>query len=129
MFYLSDSEWEVMNVLWCSGEMTLAAITSRLNDCGFSWVSNTVHTFLTRLERKGAVEINKGISPYGYRALKKREYYEREEMNYVKRKMFSGSALRMISSLLGMDRLSAQELDALKEFVENKTNKDGKSEH
>lgn len=117
MFYLTDAEWEVMDVLWDGDEMSFAEITASLKGKGSSWAQNTVHTFLTRLERKGAVHIEKTASPHRYRALYERSYCERKEIDHMKRTMFRGSALRMLSALLGTEQVTDKEAGSLKAYI------------
>ena len=63
MASLSDAEWEVMNVLWTGGDLTLAEIREKLKSMGNRWAGNTVQTFLSRLEKKGAVVVSRGGLP------------------------------------------------------------------
>ena len=58
-YKISDSEWPVMQHL--SRELSR------------EWNKNTVHTFLTRLEKNGLVVIDKSCTPHQYQALVKRE--------------------------------------------------------
>ena len=115
---LSDSEWEVMNVLWGAESMTFAEIVSLLRAGGINWAGNTVQTFLTRLAKKGAVRVDKGGLPYRYAAAAPREQYELEAVEALKKRVFRGSGLRMVSSLLSGERLSGEELAKLREFVD-----------
>ena len=114
---LSDSEWEVMNVLWGSESLTLAEITARLRSGGISWAGNTVQTFLTRLEKKGAVIILRDGLPYRYAAAAPRERYECEAVEALKKRVFRGSGLRMISSFIDGEMLTGEELAKLREYI------------
>ena len=59
---LSDREWEVLTALWERPEgETLGPLTKALEpDTG--WSRNTVHTYLTRMEAKGLVDIDKSTT-------------------------------------------------------------------
>jgi len=118
MFFLSDSEWEVMNALWSADELTLPQIRTLLREQGSSWATNTVQTFLTRLAKKGAVEIRRESSPHRYRAVISRQQCESQLFAHLQKQMFQGSATRMLSSFLCRDDISPQELDILREYVE-----------
>ena len=48
---LSDSEWLVMSVLWAGENCLLGEITDSLYQ-DTKWSRNTVHTYLTRMEKK-----------------------------------------------------------------------------
>ena len=70
---LSDREWEVLTALWERPEgETLGPLTKAL-DPGTGWSRNTVHTYLTRMETKGFVSIDKEHTPHRYRAAVTRE--------------------------------------------------------
>ena len=118
MASLSDAEWEVMNVLWSAGELTLAEIRAQLSAAGIPWAGNTVQTFLTRLEKKGAVRVSRGGLPYRYGAAKPREFYEREVLEDLKKRVFRGSGLRLVSSFMKMEPMSREELEALRRVIE-----------
>ena len=54
---LSQPEWDVMEVLWSGSEFSLKEITSALYE-KHQWSSNTVHTYLTRMNKKELLTIN-----------------------------------------------------------------------
>ncbi len=118
MASLSDAEWEVMNVLWTGGEMTLGEVREKLRETGNRWAGNTVQTFLTRLEKKGAVEVSRGRLPYRYGAAKPREHYEREVLEDLKQRVFRGSGLRMVSSFMQLEPMSREDLAALRRVID-----------
>lgn len=121
---LSDSEWEVMNVLWGAESMTLAEIVTQLRAEGMSWAGNTVQTFLTRLAKKGAVRVDKGGLPYRYAAAAPRGEYEKEALEAFKRTVFRGSASRMVSAFVEGERLSGEELAKLRKYIEDNFGRD-----
>lgn len=118
MASLSDAEWEVMNVLWSAGELTLAEIRERLEGTGKRWAGNTVQTFLARLEKKGAVAVSRSGLPYRYGAAKPREHYERELLEDLKKRVFRGSGLRMVSSFMQLEPLSREDLAELRRVID-----------
>ena len=115
---LSDSEWEVMNVLWDGGGLTLSEINARLRAEGMSWAGNTVQTFLTRLAKKGAVSVDRSALPFRYAAAAPRSEYEKEALEAFKRTVFRGSASRMVSAFVEGERLSDEDAAALRRFIE-----------
>ncbi len=59
---LSEREWLVLKALWDIGAAELGELTEALRqDTG--WSRNTVHTYLTRMEAKGLVRIDKEAYP------------------------------------------------------------------
>ncbi len=67
MAKLSEREWTVLSALWDSGGATLGALTEALRE-ETGWSRNTVLTYLTRMEAKGLVVIDKEGYPRLYRA-------------------------------------------------------------
>ena len=65
---ISESEWEVMRVLWDAEKpLTAAEVTQRLEGRA-DWKPKTVRTFLTRLAKKLAISAEK-IGPAGFELL------------------------------------------------------------
>ena len=73
---ISDSELEVLEVLWEAEEaLPIAPIRKRLEERR-GWDSSTIKTLLRRLCEKGAVEARRRESFY-YRPVLNREDYQR----------------------------------------------------
>lgn len=64
---LSEREWMVLDVLWEAPGAELGVLVEMLRP-KTGWNINTVHTYLTRMEKKGLVCINKNVSPHIYQA-------------------------------------------------------------
>ena len=69
---LSEREWMVLGVLWESGGAALGEVTQALY-AETGWNRNTVLTYLTRMEAKGLVVIDKEGYPRRDRAALSRE--------------------------------------------------------
>ena len=69
---LSDREWTVLGALWETGGAELGQLVEALRPAT-GWNRNTVLTYLTRMEAKGLVSIDKEASPHIYRAMLSRE--------------------------------------------------------
>ncbi len=67
MSRLTDSEWQVLQVLWDTGGAALGEVAEALAP-QTGWSRNTVLTYLTRMEKKGLVAIDKEGYPHRYRA-------------------------------------------------------------
>ena len=63
---LSDREWKVLEVLWQGEGLALGPVVEALRP-GTGWSRNTVFTYLTRMEGKGLVTIDKQRVPHLYR--------------------------------------------------------------
>ena len=76
---LSDKEWRVLEVLWTSPDgLALGEAVEALRPAT-GWSRNTVLTYLTRMEAKGLVTIDKTQAPHRYQAAVDREAFWKEE--------------------------------------------------
>ena len=110
MSRLTDSEWRVLTALWDSGDAALGEVAASLRpDTG--WSRNTVLTYLTRMERKGLVTIDKEHYPHRYRAALSREEGRTEERR-------QGSAGDLVAAFLKEEPISPQERERLKKLLD-----------
>ena len=64
---LSEREWTVLNALWETDGAELGVLVTKLYE-NTGWSRNTVLTYLTRMEAKGLVWIDKETYPHIYHA-------------------------------------------------------------
>lgn len=114
-YRISDSEWPVMQILWEHDSLTQTEIMQHLSR---EWNKNTVHTFLTRLEKKGLVHIDKEASPHRYKASVKREDCVYQEKQSFLNKVYAGSVGKLVSSFLQDGSLSQEEIDDLRNMLD-----------
>ena len=112
---ITDSEWRLMERLWEQGPLTQPQLMRLLEG---HWNKNTVHTFLTRLTRKGLVRADKTVQPHQYEALVSREDCLRQEEQNFLDKLFQGSAGQLVTSFVRQGRLSEKERRELKKLLE-----------
>ena len=74
---LSEREWTVLQALWKADGAELGTIVQLLQP-ETGWSRNTVLTYLTRMEAKGLVAIDKEASPHLYRAVPDEESCRKE---------------------------------------------------
>ena len=114
---LSDSEWQVLTALWDSGGASLGEVVEALRPAT-GWSRNTVLTYLTRMEKKGLVSIDKGSYPHIYRAALDRETCRaRERQNFLDR-VYHGSAGDLVAAFLKEEPLSGEEREALRRLLD-----------
>ena len=114
-YRISDSEWPVMQILWEHDSLTQMEIMQQLSR---EWNKNTVHTFLTRLEKKGLVMIDKTVSPHRYKAAVKREECVYQEKQSFLNKVYAGSVGKLVSSFLQDGDLSKEEIADLRKMLD-----------
>ena len=120
---ISDSELELMDVLWRAGEpMPIAAIRTELEKRR-DWDSSTVKTLLRRLCDKGAVEAEKRAAFY-YRPLLSREEYQRWSTSSLIRRVYRGSARDLVASLVRGDQLTGRDLEELRALLDQEARRE-----
>lgn len=115
---LSDREWKVLGALWETGGAELGVIVSELFE-ETGWSRNTVLTYLTRMEAKGLVSIDKESNPHIYRAALDRESCQKDERQSFLRHVYSGSAGDLIAAFLKEETISAEERERLRALLDD----------
>ncbi|MEI3349106.1 MAG: BlaI/MecI/CopY family transcriptional regulator [Dysosmobacter sp.] len=88
---LSDREWMVLEALWQMGDAELGTLVEQLRP-HTDWNRNTVLTYLTRMEAKGLVRIDKEAVPHRYQAGVDRETCRAQERRSFLNRVYQGAA-------------------------------------
>jgi len=120
MIHIAASEWIIMKELWNKSPMTSREIIDSINDFT-NWNSKTVHTFISRLCKKGAVraERDKGSYTYRYYANISEDECIKEETRSFLDRIYEGSIKNMISAFVKNNEISKSEIDELREFLDS----------
>lgn len=114
---ISDSELEIMRIIWGSdGSALFAEIMAGLNEKDKNRSQNTVLTFLARLIDKGIVSTVKHgrINEY-VASISEQDYIAEQTKNFVD-KVCGGNAKNLVSSLLKQDYISSKDAEELNKF-------------
>lgn len=114
---LTDSEWAVMEALWTANEHSLGELTDLLKSVKH-WNKNTVLTYLTRMEKKGIVLIDRG-SEKPYSAAVTKEECAREERQELLNKVYSGATGDLITAFLKESKISKKEVEKLRKLLDD----------
>ena len=117
MAKLSEREWTVLSALWDSGGATLGALTEALRE-ETGWSRNTVLTYLTRMEAKGLVSIDKEGYPRKYRAALSREECRAQARDSFLQNVYRGAAGDLIAAFLKEKPISPEEREALRRLLD-----------
>lgn len=112
---LYDSELKVMEILWEEGDCTAKRIAEILKE-QIGWGKTTTYTVLKKCIDKGA--ISRTEPNFVCHAEISREQTQEYETAKLIDRMYGGKADRLVASLLGSKRLSADEISSLKKLVE-----------
>ncbi|MDO5423361.1 MAG: BlaI/MecI/CopY family transcriptional regulator [Eubacteriales bacterium] len=111
---LFDSERKVMDVLWKAGDLPARRIAEVLtHECG--WNVNTTYTLIKRCIKKGA--ISRSEPNFRCHALITKEAVQKAETDEFIDKIYDGSVNQLFSALLGRKKLSAEQIEKLKQIV------------
>lgn len=112
---LFDSELKVMGVLWNEGDCPARHIAEVLTD-EYGWNVNTTYTLIKRCMKKGAI---KRTEPnFMCHAIIPKEKVQEAETNELINKIYDGSAYNLFAALLGKKKLTAEQVERLKQIVE-----------
>lgn len=110
---ITDSEAEVMRVLWgAGGELPIAEIRKTLEQSS-NWESSTIKTLLRRLCEKGVVLATKKEVFYYKPLVSEAEYNDYITQSLIDR-LYSGSAKNLVASLLGSKKFADDDIKELR---------------
>lgn len=115
---LSEREWTVLNALWETGGTELGTVVNILLP-QTGWSRNTVHTYLTRMEAKGLVRIDKETFPHIYCATLDRESCQQQERQSFLGRVYNGSAGDLIAAFLKEEPISSEERERLRKLLDD----------
>ena len=112
---ISDSELEVMRVLWEAGDaLPITDIRQTLRERR-GWEATTVKTLVQRLVGKGVLEQEKRKVFY-YRPLVSESEYSGWAVSGMVQRLSRGSAKALVATLVKSDGLSEEDLAELRDF-------------
>ncbi|GGG61828.1 BlaI/MecI/CopY family transcriptional regulator [Paenibacillus radicis (ex Gao et al. 2016)] len=112
---ITDSELEVMRVLWEAGRELPISEIRRTLEASSDWDSSTIKTLLRRLCEKGIVEAVKKEVFYYTPLCSEQEYNEHTTQSLIDR-LYAGSAKNLIASLLGGNKLNDKDIRELRDL-------------
>lgn len=117
MVKLSEREWTVLAALWTSGGAALGDLTQALQS-ETGWSRNTVLTYLTRMEAKGLVTIDKQTTPHIYRAAQTQADCQAQARHSFLRRVYQGSTGDLVAAFLKEEPLSREEREKLRRLLD-----------
>lgn len=115
---ISDAEYQVMKVIWSAGApISTNEVVEKLK-VSTAWKPKTIHTLLSRLVKKGALQYEKDSRVFVYTPLiEESEILARENDSFLNR-FYNGALGPMIVNLLEQDRLGQEDINALKRILD-----------
>lgn len=116
---ISESELEVMKILWQKQEATSAEIIEELRDKS-DWKPKTIQTLITRLVSKEIVQVDKSNKKsYIYSTTVSEDEYKDDASKSFLEKLYSGSINKMVLSFVKSNKLSKSEIEELKDMLKD----------
>ncbi len=116
---LTPAEFNVMKALWQLKRATVGEVRADLGRRGGADLAyTTVMTLLGRLEKKGAVAVDKTREPFVYKAAYRRESVLRDRLRAFVAEVFDGEADALVLRLVEDESLSLEELKDIERRIE-----------
>ena len=113
---ITESELEVMDVLWEAGApLTITQIRRTLEE-RIGWESTTIKTLVQRLCKKGAVLQEKRDVFYYTPAIERESYNQWATGNLIRR-LYRGRAGDLVAALVRSDGLTQEDLEELRAIL------------
>jgi predicted transcriptional regulator len=115
---VSETELDVLKVLWEFGPGTVRELGQRLRDQDHHWAYTTVLTLLQRLAAKGYVTSDKTDLAHVFHAAVTREGMLRQRLKDLANQLCEGTATPLVQALVEGQPLSANEIQYFRELLD-----------
>jgi BlaI family transcriptional regulator, penicillinase repressor len=116
---ISESEWQVMKVLWARSPATANEVIEALaGSC--EWNDKTIRTLLNRLVRKKALGFKENGRSYLYYPLVEEQQCAQAEGRSFMQRVYGGAMMPMLAAFLEDAPLSPEEIANLKRILDEK---------
>jgi len=117
---ISDTEWELMRIVWAHRPCTSAEIIATLKRQDPTWHPNTVKTLLNRLVKKQALGFQPEGRTYLYVPLVSEKDCVQAASDSFLERVFGGSLRPLLLHFAERKKLSSADLAELKRVLEEK---------
>ena len=118
---LPDSELEIMMIIWeLNKPVTRFEIEAEMDE-ERKLSPTTILSFLSRLQEKGFLTIEKEGKNNLYSPLIEKEAYMQRESKSILSRLFQNSAKNFLAALYDGDNLSQEDLKELEEYIREKS--------
>jgi predicted transcriptional regulator len=115
---ISETELDVLKVLWDHGPATVRAINGRLRGMGRRWAYTTVLTLLSRLEGKGYVASDKSGIAHVFRPVVTRNKLLRQRLRDLASQLCEGTPVPLVHALVETHRFTAEEISQFRRLLD-----------
>lgn len=115
---ISESEREVLKVLWECGSATVREIRERLRKAGRPWAHTTINTLLTRLEMKGCVSCDRSGFAHVFTAAISRDELVQQRLTSLADYYCDGTRLPLMLALVDGQTFSDDEIEQFRDLLD-----------
>lgn len=115
---ISQTEMEVLGVLWDEGPGTVREIDTVLRRQGRHWAYTTVLTLLQRLEAKDYVRSDKSAMAHVFQAAVSREGLLRRRLKDLADQLCGGVATPLMLALVEDHRFSSEDIEQFRQLLD-----------
>ncbi|MFC1675999.1 BlaI/MecI/CopY family transcriptional regulator [Planctomycetota bacterium] len=116
---ISESQWQIMKLVWAKNPLTANEIIHALSQ-STTWNPKTIRTQINRLVKKQVLAFEKKGREYHYYPLvAEQDCIKAESSSFLKR-VYGGATKPMLAALLENVELSAEDINELKQILDNK---------
>lgn len=118
----TESELEILQILWEKGNCTVREVHEILEknkDAGYT----TTLKLMQIMSEKGLVARDTSSKTHIYKALLNQQKTEQHLVSKMIDNVFNGSAARLVMQALGNHSASPDEIDSIKKYLDNLSNK------
>jgi BlaI family transcriptional regulator, penicillinase repressor len=113
----TDSELEILKVLWAKGQATVREVNSILNENREVGYTTTLK-IMQLMAQKGLVNRDSTIRTHVYTAAIAQDNVQNNMLDQLLNTAFGGSASKMVLNALGRSNTSQKELDEIKALIQ-----------
>ncbi|MGT2743222.1 CopY/TcrY family copper transport repressor [Streptococcus plurextorum] len=121
MYRISDSEWEVMRVIWTKGQVTSSDIITVLEKKQ-AWSASTIKTLLGRLVDKGAVSTQRQGRSFLYQAEISEERAHLDELEGLLDRICVTEHHSLLSHIIERTPMTVDDVEELQALLLSKQN-------
>ena len=123
---ISETELDVLKVLWGHGPATVREAQALLRRRGRRWAYTTVLTLLQRLEAKGHVTSDKSGVAHVFAAAVSRDGLLRRRLADLANDLCDGTATPLVLALVEGHRFTAEEIEQLRRRLDELEGRPGR---
>lgn len=116
---ISDSEWEIMKIIWINPNCTAQDIIEQLKDSQ-KWKPKTIKTLISRLIDKNIVGFEQLGREYKYYSLVNEEECRKTENKSFLQKVYNGSLKSLLLNFIEEENLSKEDIEDLKAILKER---------